>query len=469
MKEKTFVIKFYHGGDFKNNKYVGGEVFEFPPYEDADLISFTSLMSDVKHELKYTEIGGMYVKADDKRGFKLLVNDKDVISYMEKVGDSGTLEFFIDNMVDQTSTVVKQTQPFVLVRPRKLPTEEVPLRKSPRSKGEKCKFVTLKSIQQETSARKQAKKKELERKKELMQVEVSLVDEKIGDSDDVEGDANVEHEEDLPHDKESIIQLDNAYEQLRNENIAKNKDKIASLRMDSLSSSMRNSINQNAESKQGKKARKKKVTSNLNITRRTTRSLALAIDAAAKKTVKDVTTEGCARKRVAIETTEEPMVEVSEGCAEKLDIMHLRKKRDEGIGTMENYIALRKRQEKTPNQPQIGLVELPTEMTQIENDIIVQCESQLSHDSRASTKQPKRKFRGQTKLDAIHTRNIEERKMIMLNDVNQPIGDDKTLSEFSNFLGTLGRQYIKFSHTNWSHVPDKEILWQFVKIGKQTR
>ncbi|XP_065869649.1 uncharacterized protein [Euphorbia lathyris] len=250
MMEKKFGIKFYHRGDFKNNEYVGGEICELSTYEDPDLISFTSLMSDVKHELKYTEICGMYVKTRDKRGFKLLTNDKDVIDYMEQIVDSRTLEFFIDNVVDQTSIVVKQTQPFVLVKPKKLPTEEIPLRRSPRSKGEKCKFVTLKSIQEESRARiaTKAKKKELQRKQELMQVEVFPGDEEIGDSDDIEENGHVGQDEDLPQDKESLVQIgENEYEQLMIDNIAKNKAKIIALRMDSLSSSMRNSVNQKDE------------------------------------------------------------------------------------------------------------------------------------------------------------------------------------------------------------------------------
>ncbi|KAH7654254.1 putative transposase Ptta/En/Spm plant protein [Dioscorea alata] len=76
------------------------------------------------------------------------------------------------------------------------------------------------------------------------------------------------------------------------------------------------------------------------------------------------------------------------------------------------------------------------------------------------------KKRGQTAMKAVHARSEENRKAIFLNELNQPIGpDDKTLSEFSSFLGTLARNstLAPITVTNWRKMPTKESLWEYVQ------
>ncbi|XP_065870332.1 uncharacterized protein [Euphorbia lathyris] len=76
----------------------------------------------------------------------------------------------------------------------------------------------------------------------------------------------------------------------------------------------------------------------------------------------------------------------------------------------------------------------------------------------------KRRCRGQTRLDAIHSRKFEDRKIINLNEDKQPTAaDDKTLIEFSNFLGSVARRYVRLDHINWHKVPCKDQLWNLVQ------
>ena len=73
----------------------------------------------------------------------------------------------------------------------------------------------------------------------------------------------------------------------------------------------------------------------------------------------------------------------------------------------------------------------------------------------------------QTAMTAVHARSEENRKPIFLNDLNQPIGpDDKTLSEFNSFLGTLARNSTLAPLTviNWQKMPTKEALWEYVQV-----
>lgn len=48
--------------------------------------------------------------------------------------------------------------------------------------------------------------------------------------------------------------------------------------------------------------------------------------------------------------------------------------------------------------------------------------------------------RGKTLCRKIHARELNDRQEITLNEEGQPIGpDEKTVSEFSSFLGTIAR------------------------------
>lgn len=68
-------------------------------------------------------------------------------------------------------------------------------------------------------------------------------------------------------------------------------------------------------------------------------------------------------------------------------------------------------------------------------------------------------------MDHVHTR--KEKKEIKLNDKFQPISDtDKTLSELSLFLGTTVRDFVSLTCVSWKEVPDKGLLWQYVKVRR---
>lgn len=71
-------------------------------------------------------------------------------------------------------------------------------------------------------------------------------------------------------------------------------------------------------------------------------------------------------------------------------------------------------------------------------------------------------------MNHVHTRN--ERKQINLSDKGQPISDDDDhlLSEFSNFLGAVVREFVSLTCRTWHEVPEKEILWRYVKVMKIT-
>ncbi|XP_074307836.1 uncharacterized protein LOC141642789 [Silene latifolia] len=82
----------------------------------------------------------------------------------------------------------------------------------------------------------------------------------------------------------------------------------------------------------------------------------------------------------------------------------------------------------------------------------------------------KEKTRGPTMLHHIHTRPLEKRKSIILNEFGQPVGPitekKDTVGEFSRFLGTIGRDY-KFAPLvidNWRKVPNKEKMWEYVLL-----
>lgn len=67
-------------------------------------------------------------------------------------------------------------------------------------------------------------------------------------------------------------------------------------------------------------------------------------------------------------------------------------------------------------------------------------------------------------MDNVHTRG--EKKEIKLSEEGRPISDDDDhlLSEFSNFLGTVVRDFVSLTCRSWTEVPEKDILWQYVKV-----
>lgn len=113
-------LRFYHKGKFQNSRYVGGEETAVM-FVDLDRFSYTVLMEHVKDDLKYTEIGGIYVSKGDMEGWKLCADDADLNELVKaakaaKVGEY--LDFYIDNVVDFKIKPSKQMQPHVVMRPR---------------------------------------------------------------------------------------------------------------------------------------------------------------------------------------------------------------------------------------------------------------------------------------------------------------------------------------------------------------
>ncbi|CAH9102779.1 unnamed protein product [Cuscuta europaea] len=98
------------------------------------------------------------------------------------------------------------------------------------------------------------------------------------------------------------------------------------------------------------------------------------------------------------------------------------------------------------------------EEVELENDLTIDEGQQGSN-----SMEKKKKTRGPTMMHAVHTR--EQRECIILNRFGQPIGpDDKTLNEFSSFLGTIAHNY-EFAPlviSTWCRMPSKERMWQYV-------
>ncbi|KAL6508660.1 hypothetical protein OROGR_023371 [Orobanche gracilis] len=124
----------------------------------------------------------------------------------------------------------------------------------------------------------------------------------------------------------------------------------------------------------------------------------------------------------------------------------LKDRKTKGPGSMAAYLELRDRQ-KLQAEIQISQTQPQSERVQPSSD--------THHESE------KRK-RGKTRMDRVHTR--KEKKEIKPNNKFQPISDtDKTLSALSLFLGTTMRDFVSLTCVSWKEVPDKDLLWQYVK------
>lgn len=147
MENESLIIRLHHKGDFLKSKYSGGlhETFRLDP----DLFSYSVLMEFVK-ELKYDEIGGIYVTKENNNGWKLLMDDRGVGEYIK---GKSVLDFYIDCNVDERIPPMKQMQPHVIVRPRPGPLKVI------EKNTEKRTFVTLKNITDERERRISTRKK----------------------------------------------------------------------------------------------------------------------------------------------------------------------------------------------------------------------------------------------------------------------------------------------------------------------
>ncbi|KAK9668623.1 hypothetical protein RND81_13G076100 [Saponaria officinalis] len=80
------------------------------------------------------------------------------------------------------------------------------------------------------------------------------------------------------------------------------------------------------------------------------------------------------------------------------------------------------------------------------------------------------KTRGPTMLHHVHTRPLDERKAIILNELGQPIGPitskDNTVAEFSHYLGPIARdyKYAPLIFDSWRKVPHKDKMWEYISM-----
>ncbi|KAL1826636.1 hypothetical protein ACET3Z_005048 [Daucus carota] len=113
--EEYVNLRFHHQGEFLSTTYAGGEETIIGDVE-CDRFSYTVLMEYIKDDLKYSEIGGVYVYEGKPWGWKLLSNDADLSAVGQ--GLNNFIDFYIDNVVDPTIEPIKQMQPHVIIRPR---------------------------------------------------------------------------------------------------------------------------------------------------------------------------------------------------------------------------------------------------------------------------------------------------------------------------------------------------------------
>ncbi|KAL6584563.1 hypothetical protein OROMI_003852 [Orobanche minor] len=145
MTDQDYILNFFHKGHFSKTEYLGGLCYEAPEYVDADRFSYTVVMEYVKDELKYKEIGGIYVKKE-QGGWKLIENDGDLQEYLRTV-TGGWVKFYVDHIIDTNYLPKPQMQPHVTVRPRIGYFEG------------KRKFVTLEGLKKQMTTRQSIREK----------------------------------------------------------------------------------------------------------------------------------------------------------------------------------------------------------------------------------------------------------------------------------------------------------------------
>lgn len=118
MADVDYILRFFHKGHFSKSQYIGGLCTEIPEYVDSDRFSYTVVMEYVKDELKYKEIGGVYVKQpSEPSGWKLIDCDRDLQDFSKTVTGE-RLDFYVDHIIDKNYLPKPQMQPHVIVRPR---------------------------------------------------------------------------------------------------------------------------------------------------------------------------------------------------------------------------------------------------------------------------------------------------------------------------------------------------------------
>ncbi|KAL6581960.1 hypothetical protein OROMI_005974 [Orobanche minor] len=462
MATDTMTFHLHHNGEFGENKYIGGSTATVGDM-DLDLFSYPVLMEWVK-ELGYAEIGGVYVR--NEKGWQLVAKDADICVCV-MTGQTSEFDFFIDCDVDKGIEPMKQMQPHVIVRPKKNPVKARP--KIPN----KRKFVTIKDINNEKERRLMTSRKKLEFKNAVVSPtkDPKLLGITAAKKNLMEGSGEVQRSGEVTRTRgvkgtrEEVkgtgqVKGVNEYEKLRNKNIAENRNKLEEVGL------KKHSVKPVQEKPQSCKAstndkesdnydpgndmdqfsdndqdivtskRKKKTKGVVLGSGPRTRSRASRI--AVPSSVKEV------NKPVEVDKDGE----ANDDAPKVSTIERLRSMRKNAPGSMAAYLELREREKMQ--------VAMETMESQSQADNL-----QTEADATPPEEEKKKKTRGKTKLNHIHTRG--EKREIKLSDLGQPVDDDDNLiSEFSNFLGTTVREFVSLTRS-WLEVPQKNILWQYVK------
>ncbi|KAL6574731.1 hypothetical protein OROMI_012016 [Orobanche minor] len=459
MEVENLVIRLHHSGQFLTNKYSGGDYDLFN--EDPDTFSYSVLMEFVK-QMKMDEIGGVYVPKGKKGGWKLVYDDRILSEYIQGKSE---VDFYIDSIVDKTIPVLKQMQPWVIVRPRPSPLAK-------ENKAEKRTFVTLKNINAEKERRMNTRKKltfqeaddSLAPKDGLLGLEDFMKTYEIRG-----GITEIEAGMDLVKNVEG--QGCNDYEMRRNKNVAENKAKMKELGLDTNRSAMscqkdkgKGKVSRDSESESeyvpdnNDEPERQSDEDDDNVTSKRTKRIKIprvqtSIIARPRTRSRANILPDSSEKEVAAGATSVP-VEISQ-CSDVNDapraplslkekLKHLR----DGPGSMTAYLELREREKQ----------QLAKEISQPDT----QTPHLQSNSVDTSVEEALKRRRGKTRMEQVHNR--EEKKTITLNYLNQPVADNgKLLSEFSLFLGTTVRQFVSLTCASWHQVPEKELLWEYVK------
>ncbi|KAL8105340.1 hypothetical protein AgCh_029216 [Apium graveolens] len=401
----------HHKGEFHKNKYAGGTVNTVKDFE-LDVFSYSELMDD---------------------GWELITDDAALNECTFK-SEASELDLFIDIDVDKNMSAMRQMQPHVIVRPKRSPVN--PKEDNPK----KRQFVTLKDINEEKTRKMNKSRKKTQ---STDKVSKAVVIEMKSDQSDLIGMAEYMKRFEIPDTNKNLGKgagegsdggnALNAYKMQRNKNVEENMKKIKELGIKPLT---------------GKLIKKKDVRTNIQSDEDESeyRSLEKDLDRESNEEEHIVKPKGKKKAEKENDASEVPIVPIME---------KLKKLKNRGPGTMERYLELREREKEAEME-----AKLEAEMEgQIESLHDIFQSQQAQADAPA---EKIKKPRGKSKMKHVHTRG--KKREIVLSKLGQPISDDdRFLSEFSNFLGTIVRKFVSLTCRMWSEVSDKEILWQYVK------
>ncbi|KAL6582336.1 hypothetical protein OROMI_006350 [Orobanche minor] len=456
MEVENLVIRLHHSGQFLTSKYSGGDYDLFN--EDPDTFSYSVLMEFVK-QMKMDEIGGVYVPKGKKGGWKLVYDDRSLSEYIQGKSE---VDFYIDSIVDKTIPVLKQMQPWVIVRPRPSPLAK-------ENKAEKRTFVTLKNINAEKERRMNTRKKltfqeaddSLAPKDGLLGLEDFMKTYEIHG-----GITEIEAGMDLVKNVEG--QGCNDYEMRRNKNVAENKAKMKELGLDTNRSAMscqkdkgKGKVSRDSESESeyvpdnNDEPERQSDEDDDNVTSKRTKRIKIprvqtSIIARPRTRSRANILPDSSEKEVAAGATSVPVeYKVNDAPRAPLSLKEKLKHLRDGPSSMTAYLELREREKQ----------QLAKEISQPDT----QTPHLQSNSVDTSVEEALKRRRGKTRMEQVHNR--EEKKTITLNYLNQPVADNgKLLSEFSLFLGTTVRQFVSLTCASWHQVPEKELLWEYVKV-----